>query len=82
MVDFGILKSIQIVYSYSRSTPYGFHRYNRLPFGFNSPQDVSQRAVDETFGDAIKNAYSLRLKSKIEKTESTREGLNAHHFGE
>ena len=47
--------------AYHLGYDYDCHRYNRLPFGFNSPQDVSQRAVDETFGGAIKNAHSLRL---------------------
>ena len=33
------------------NTPYGRHRFMRLPFGLNCAQDVFQKKVDETFSD-------------------------------
>ena len=33
------------------NTPYGRHRFMRLPFGLNCVQDVFQKKVDETFSD-------------------------------
>ena len=33
------------------NTPYGRHRFLRLPFGLNCAQDVFQKKVDETFSD-------------------------------
>ena len=33
------------------NTPYGRHRFTRVPFGLNCAQDVFQKKVDETFSD-------------------------------
>ena len=33
------------------NTPYGRHRFLRLPFGLNCAQDIFQKKVDETFSD-------------------------------
>ena len=40
------------------NTPYGRHRFMRLPFGLNCAQDVFQKKVDETFSD-ITGVYGI-----------------------